>query len=285
MRATLSAARRTPLTHAGRVLVACAPTTAPGILARGPWSPDQVEARWSDDHFEPSAGRDGRRGRRRRRARRARLAEPRRPRRAAWSATRVAQDGRLTIELQPARWSLRLVEGDASGSVAALCAVARLRGPLAGRAPRRLAGLVARALGAGRRRRRRRRREPGRHARARAARGVGGRAGARAGRGARAAAARARDVHRPGLAARGRAGRDGPRARRLRLVAGRRRRTGRPRPTSRCAGWRPCWVRPGREHRADRDARRAGRRACRSRRSSASRSPTRRSTSACWPSG
>ena len=27
---------------------------APGILARGPWSPDQVEARWSDAHYVPS---------------------------------------------------------------------------------------------------------------------------------------------------------------------------------------------------------------------------------------
>jgi 8-oxo-dGTP diphosphatase len=33
----------------------------------------------------------------------------------------VDADGRLVLGLQPVRWALRLVEGDASGSVAALC--------------------------------------------------------------------------------------------------------------------------------------------------------------------
>ena len=69
-----------------------------------------------------------------------------------WSATRVADDGRLTIELQPARWSLRLVEGDASALGRRAVRGARQRGPLARRAgappgsPRgRAAGRSARA--------------------------------------------------------------------------------------------------------------------------------------------
>ena len=63
----------------------------------------------------------------------------------------VAQDGTLTIDLQPARWSLRLVEGDASGSVAALCAVRDSEGRwLAGRRAAWLASWPGRwALGAG----------------------------------------------------------------------------------------------------------------------------------------
>ena len=65
----------------------------------------------------------------------------------------------------PSRWALRLVEGDASHSVAALCVTRDADGPLARRPPRAVAVVVGRALGAGRRRRGRRRREPGRHAR------------------------------------------------------------------------------------------------------------------------
>ncbi len=124
--------------------------TAPGILARGPWSPEQVEARWSEDHFEPSpdatAAAD---------AAVAALAERGSPSHDGLGARMVdhtvGPDGRLTIELQPARWSLRLVEGDASGSVAALCAVRDCEGRwLAGRRAAWLASWPGRwALGAG----------------------------------------------------------------------------------------------------------------------------------------
>jgi 8-oxo-dGTP diphosphatase len=96
-------------------------TPAPGILARGPWQADQVEARWLDDAYEPpddiqrladaavdclrergSPSHDG-------------------------LATRLAgwreDAGRLVLELQPSRWALRLVEGNACNSLTALCVV------------------------------------------------------------------------------------------------------------------------------------------------------------------
>ena len=86
-----------------------------------------------------------------------------------------ADDDGIAIELQPLRWALRLVAGDASPQRGRAVRHALGRRALAGRAPRAVGRLVGRALGARRRRRRRSRREPGRHARARARRGVGGR--------------------------------------------------------------------------------------------------------------
>jgi 8-oxo-dGTP diphosphatase len=96
-------------------------TPAPGILARGPWQADQVEARWIDDAYEPpdevqrladaavvglrergSPSHDG-------------LAT----RLAGWRV----DAGRLVLELQPSRWALRLVEGNACDSLTALCVV------------------------------------------------------------------------------------------------------------------------------------------------------------------
>ena len=56
-------------------------------------------------------------------------------------------DGKLTLHLQPTRWALRLVEGDASLSVAALCVTRAADGPLAGRAPRAVAVVVGRGAG------------------------------------------------------------------------------------------------------------------------------------------
>jgi ADP-ribose pyrophosphatase YjhB (NUDIX family) len=96
-------------------------TPAPGILARGPWQADQVEARWLDEPYEPpdeiqrladaaviglrergSPSHDG-------------------------LATRLVgwreDAGRLVLELQPSRWALRLVEGNACDSLTALCVV------------------------------------------------------------------------------------------------------------------------------------------------------------------
>jgi ADP-ribose pyrophosphatase YjhB (NUDIX family) len=63
-----------------------------------------------------------------------------------------SDDGdRLELELQPVRWGLRLVPGDASGSIAALCAVRSHDGRwLAGRRAAWLASWPERwALGAG----------------------------------------------------------------------------------------------------------------------------------------
>ncbi len=63
----------------------------------------------------------------------------------------VGDDGALTMELQPVRWALRLVEGDASHSVAALCVTRDCEGRwLAGRRAAWLSSWPGRwALGAG----------------------------------------------------------------------------------------------------------------------------------------
>jgi ADP-ribose pyrophosphatase YjhB (NUDIX family) len=96
-------------------------TPAPGILARGPWQADQVEARWLDDAYEPpdeiqrlaDAAVDGLRER----------GSPSHDGLATRLAGWRVDSGRLVLELQPSRWALRLVEGNASGSLTALCVV------------------------------------------------------------------------------------------------------------------------------------------------------------------
>ena len=115
--------------------------------ARGPWAPEEVVARWRDEHFEPP-----RRARRRpptRRSRRcasagrrATTASPR-----ASSAT-ASDDGRLELELQPLRWALRLVAGRRAGVGLRALRHARARRALA-RGPARGVA-VASGRGAGR---------------------------------------------------------------------------------------------------------------------------------------
>ena len=121
----------------------------PAILARGPWDPADVVARWRDEPFEPPPAKV----------------------RAADAAIQALRDrdspshdgvaarlvdfrvraGRLELELQPLRWALRLVGGDASRSVAALCAVRDSEGRwLAGRRAQWLSSWAGQwALGAG----------------------------------------------------------------------------------------------------------------------------------------
>ena len=122
----------------------------PGILARGPWEPDLVRTTWREEEFAPtdlhteaadraiadleergSPAHDG-------------LA-------ARLAGYELREDGGLTLELQPMRWSLRLVEGDANGSLAALCITRDHEGRwLAGRRSSWLATWAGRwALGAG----------------------------------------------------------------------------------------------------------------------------------------
>ena len=69
----------------------------------------------------------------------------------AWSTTATSTSDGLSIELQPLRWALRLVEGDASQSVAALCVTRVADGRwLAGRRAPWVASWAGRwALGAG----------------------------------------------------------------------------------------------------------------------------------------
>src|ERR1700709_2865044 len=91
----------------------------PALLARGPWRPDEVEVHWSDDHYDPPPARVEAAA-----AAIAALRESGSPSPDGLSARLVGHeehDGKLTLTLQPTRWALRLVEGDASLSVAALC--------------------------------------------------------------------------------------------------------------------------------------------------------------------
>jgi 8-oxo-dGTP diphosphatase len=122
---------------------------APEILARGPWALDQITAHWSEQPFKPShehteaadaAIRE--------------LQERGSPSHDGVAARLVEyhQDAEgLAIELQPLRWALRLVEGDASQSMAALCVTRSADGRwLAGRRAPWVSSWAGRwALGAG----------------------------------------------------------------------------------------------------------------------------------------
>jgi len=122
----------------------------PGLLARGPWSTDRVAASWTDEPYEPAAEKIAAAD-----AAVAALAERGSPSHDGLAGRlaghSVADDGSLTIELQPARWALRLVDGDASSSIAALCVVRDSEGRwLAGRRAAWVASWAGRwALGAG----------------------------------------------------------------------------------------------------------------------------------------
>jgi 8-oxo-dGTP diphosphatase len=107
-------------------------SNGPGILARGPWQSDQVEARWLSEAFEPPAEVVAQAD--------AAVAGLRMRGSPAHDgmATRLAgwrqENERLVLDLQPVRWALRLVEGDACDSLTALCVVRREDGRwLAGR--------------------------------------------------------------------------------------------------------------------------------------------------------
>jgi ADP-ribose pyrophosphatase YjhB (NUDIX family) len=122
---------------------------APGLLARGPWQPTDVEVTWRRDPFEPEAGATAA----------ADLAlqalrdrgSPSHDGLAARLANFDAGNGRLSLELQPARWALRLVPQHAAQSMAILCVVRAADGRwLAGRRAAWLASWPGRwALGAG----------------------------------------------------------------------------------------------------------------------------------------
>src|SRR5271156_6235008 len=127
------------------------PTTTepPEILARGPWPLEHVKARWREEHFEPSAAH----------AEAADAAirglqdrgSPSHDGVAARMLDYTQDDDGIAIELQPLRWALRLVAGDASYSVAALCVTRSADGRwLAGRRAAWVSSWAGRwALGAG----------------------------------------------------------------------------------------------------------------------------------------
>jgi len=126
-----------------------AATPSPALLARGPWALDAVEATWREEAFEPSAERSAQ-------ADEAitALRDRGSPSHDGVAARLVGfeqHDDRLHVELQPMRWALRLVPGDASASLAALCVVRDSEGRwLAGRRAAWLSSWPGRwALGAG----------------------------------------------------------------------------------------------------------------------------------------
>ena len=124
------------------------PAGVPELLARGPWEASQVEARWSAQPFVPDAQAVAAAD-----AAVAELRERGSPTHDGMSARLAAFDaseGRLSLALQPARWSLRLA-GDVGGSISALCVVRDADGRwLAGRRAAWVATWAGRwALGAG----------------------------------------------------------------------------------------------------------------------------------------
>ena len=123
--------------------------SAPTILARGHWPPERVRARWLEQHYEPpeqhAEAAD---------AAIAALRERGSPSHDGLSARLVShaeQGGELVLDLQPVRWALRLVKGDASQSMAALTVTRASDGRwLAGRRSEWLSSWPGRwALGAG----------------------------------------------------------------------------------------------------------------------------------------
>jgi ADP-ribose pyrophosphatase YjhB (NUDIX family) len=122
---------------------------APGILARGPWPLDAVQVRWLEQEYDPGADATAK----------ADAAITELQRRGSPShdglATRLVgfqtDANGLRLELQPTRWALRLLAGDAMQSVAALCVTRAADGRwLAGRRAPWLSSWPGRwALGAG----------------------------------------------------------------------------------------------------------------------------------------
>ena len=122
--------------------------TAADILARGPWDASEVTARWREDEFLPqrsaSEAADELMDELRQRG------SPSHDGLAARLAAYEVSDGRLTLELQPARWALRLLPDGAAQSMSIVCLVRAADGSwLAGKRASWLASWPGRwALGA-----------------------------------------------------------------------------------------------------------------------------------------
>ncbi|MFZ0041014.1 MAG: NUDIX domain-containing protein [Solirubrobacteraceae bacterium] len=120
-----------------------------GVIARGPWDPSRVTATWSSKPFEPSQeatdAADVALDKLRKRD------SPSHDGLAARLASFDADGDNLRLQLEPARWALRLIADDSSNSLSVLCLVRRADGRwLAGRRAGWLATWAGRwALGAG----------------------------------------------------------------------------------------------------------------------------------------
>jgi ADP-ribose pyrophosphatase YjhB (NUDIX family) len=120
-----------------------------GILARGPWDPDQVRVAWRPDAYEPDRkethAADLELDALRRRG------SPSHDGLAARLVDYEAGHSELRLELQPIRWALRLNPRDGARSLSALCVVRDVDGRwLAGRRAAWLASWAGKwALGAG----------------------------------------------------------------------------------------------------------------------------------------
>jgi 8-oxo-dGTP pyrophosphatase MutT (NUDIX family) len=120
-----------------------------GVLARGPWNPDQVDVAWRADPFDPSGAAtdaadvalDALRAR----------GSPSHDGLAARLVKFELGPDRLSLQLQPVRWALRLIPDGAARSLSILCTVRDARGRwLAGRRAQWLASWAGQwALGAG----------------------------------------------------------------------------------------------------------------------------------------
>jgi 8-oxo-dGTP pyrophosphatase MutT (NUDIX family) len=124
-------------------------TEGPEILARGPWEMSQISASWREQHYEPSPAQTEAADEAIKELRE--RGSPSHDGLAARLVDYRQTDGEISFELQPLRWALRLVEGDASHSVAALCVTRAADGRwLAGRRAPWVASWAGRwALGAG----------------------------------------------------------------------------------------------------------------------------------------
>ncbi|MEO8966137.1 MAG: NUDIX domain-containing protein [Solirubrobacteraceae bacterium] len=120
-----------------------------GLMARGPWDPGRVQASWRADPFQPTAdvtaAADDALDALRRRG------SPSHDGLAARLSGFQALPDRLALELEPVRWSVRLVAEHAAQSLSALTVVRAADGRwLAGRRAAWLASWAGRwALGAG----------------------------------------------------------------------------------------------------------------------------------------
>jgi len=122
---------------------------SPEILARGPWALEQIRTHWRKDHFQPSpaqteAADAAIRGLQAR-------GSPSHDGVAARLVDYRTDHEGILVELQPVRWALRLLDGDACHSVAALCVTRSADGRwLAGRRAEWVSSWAGRwALGAG----------------------------------------------------------------------------------------------------------------------------------------